>query len=696
MRIAGCEQDGDARGLRFREEFHHKAEATVLTYLLLLIFAGANVALGWAAANWIARRTESEQEPVEWETASFVASSPEESSPPPESQAKPAEAEPASSLEEPESVEGLPEEDDAEDEEASCEAVDPSAMRDDGPEQADPTPEEEPPQEDTPTNELAFDATIGHVAEECELTQAISGVLTLDVESFRSQLLAAEQAYQAENADEDSLSEALEMSKSAIESWMAEQQAACTQMESLPEGAGQVSDRGVPIDELLKQATDRLESGCQKVLSVEGDAAENSSKVRREIIGLVDSCHNLRDAIQVGFATVTKKSEKLEINPQLREDVSTGLANYAGLENAIAEWWDSDDQNGVAATLMAVDVDGMAQINQQIGTRLCDQLLREIGVIIKNSLRRDRGFDYAARVGGQRFAVLVGYTTPRQATHALERIRQIIEASEFRSSTDTCTVTASCAATALKKNMSLDKHLDRLAQSLEFAKERGGNCTALWHDNESTLIEGIAYEIEGRKVELTANEGEASLSELGAETEDKPESTSEKTDAEQQAESPTEPTDAAVEQQDATSEPTAVESTESLSEDSSEVTDEGKANIPADSSEANQDHETAGQANDLDDAVDETVGLEETGEEQVHETNASEEAVDPAESALEESAMGEADAADSESVIDEIVAEGEPAEEQAQEVGTEEESPAQVESELKEPVLDEAETTGSE
>jgi diguanylate cyclase (GGDEF)-like protein len=154
--------------------------------------------------------------------------------------------------------------------------------------------------------------------------------------------------------------------------------------------------------------------------------------------------------------------------------------------------------------LIAIDVDGTAQINQQKGTALSDQLLREIGILLRDGLRQERGFDVPARISGQRFGALLGFATPRQASHALERIRQIIEATVFEASDGPCQVRVSCAATALQKQVSLSKHLEWLTLTLEFAKERGGNCLAVWHDGEATQVEPIDYEIEPRTVKLDA------------------------------------------------------------------------------------------------------------------------------------------------------------------------------------------------
>ncbi len=453
------------------------------SFLLLFLFAALNVALGWATANWIARRQRLSSEllePVEPEprdqSLPAVESTPDVNPPnespavvkevQPSAEAEPADEEPSQQLAVPESYDG---------------------------------PKEE-------IGQLGYSEVIDRVAEECQMTKAISGVLKLEIEQFRSALLTAEDVYRTADAedDDDALAQAFEEVKSAIDGWMPDQAAACEQMEAAKSKHDIFTALGLPIDDILRLATGRLESRCQRMQAEENATSENAGKVRREIVGLIDACHDLRDAIQIGFASVLKTNQKFQCGEGLQIDDVTGLANYAGLEAAIAKWWSSEDRQGDAASLIAIDADGMAQLNQQMGTVQSDQLLREIGITLRHGLRQERGFDVPARIGGQRFAALVGYTTPRQAASALERIRQVIDATQFSGDGETCKVRVSCAITGLQKNISLDKHIGLLVETLEFAKERGGNCTAIWQDNEIIHVDAIEYDVEAKTVTLNA------------------------------------------------------------------------------------------------------------------------------------------------------------------------------------------------
>lgn len=465
-------------------------------FLFLFLFASLNIALGWGMARWLVRREQTvglasnDEALADATTATLKPAAalaapvikPAASAPAPPAPAQES-ATPATRQPEPEPAVNAPR--------LQADDFDPAADADEA-------------QEDTST--LSYEEIIGRVATECPLTDAIGGVLKLEVEQFRSALLNAEATFRHSGDDVDGMQSALQNVKSLIGGWLADQTAAREHLESAKSKLDIFSIMNLPIDELLIMATSRLDSRCRQVQGEDANLPECAAKIRRELNGLIDACHDLRDSIQNGFAAVVRQNQKFEYADTLLVDPLTGLANRAGLETGIVKWWKTESRQGDAASLAMVDVDGMAQINQQLGTSLSDKLLCEIGAVIRDELREERGYDVPARIGGQRFSVLLGFSTPRQAAAAMDRIRQAVEAATVNTPEGPCRLRISCVTTPLQKSASLAKHLEMLTAGLETAKERGGNCTVLSQDGENAHFESEPAEFTPRTITLTLDE----------------------------------------------------------------------------------------------------------------------------------------------------------------------------------------------
>ncbi len=69
---------------------------------------------------------------------------------------------------------------------------------------------------------------------------------------------------------------------------------------------------------------------------------------------------------------------------------------------------------------LVVDIDHFKAINDEHGHLIGDEVLREIGSRLQSSIRRE---DYAARVGGEEFAIVLCAATSEEAQRVAERIR---------------------------------------------------------------------------------------------------------------------------------------------------------------------------------------------------------------------------------------------------------------------------------
>lgn len=134
-----------------------------------------------------------------------------------------------------------------------------------------------------------------------------------------------------------------------------------------------------------------------------------------------------KQAGQMKFEAILKdltehQREKELLQQQVNQDALTGLANRARFYRAVEE----TVLKPTPATVFIVDIDGFKDINETLGHRVGDEILREIArrlaaIIPANST--------LSRMGGDEFAVLVpGLTDPQQATRiAMDMLNQIAQ-----------------------------------------------------------------------------------------------------------------------------------------------------------------------------------------------------------------------------------------------------------------------------
>lgn len=102
-------------------------------------------------------------------------------------------------------------------------------------------------------------------------------------------------------------------------------------------------------------------------------------------------------------------------------DALTGLPNRRAFEQYTRrlEETGADD-----VMLMLLDVDHFKSINDELGHDTGDIVLRSIGSAIRNTIREN---DFAARIGGEEFAVIVRTRHPESALQIAERFRTAIQ-----------------------------------------------------------------------------------------------------------------------------------------------------------------------------------------------------------------------------------------------------------------------------
>lgn len=190
-------------------------------------------------------------------------------------------------------------------------------------------------------------------------------------------------------------------------------------------------------------------------------------------------CNELRNRVEERTADLVKVNEELNESNRILQrltitDDLTKLYNKRYFNKEIAEWVDYSTKHNIPLSLLMFDIDRFKQYNDTYGHQAGDQVLEQIGALVKCSLRRQgdtpfSGIESGCRFGGEEFAIVLPRTDLKGAVAVAERLREVVE-------TDT-KVTISVGVAQLGCDDALDEEsLIRKADlNLYKAKELGRN-----------------------------------------------------------------------------------------------------------------------------------------------------------------------------------------------------------------------------
>ncbi len=110
----------------------------------------------------------------------------------------------------------------------------------------------------------------------------------------------------------------------------------------------------------------------------------------------------IRDRVANRTHALERKIGALQV--QATRDALTGLGNRRGLDIDLPRLIQTCQAVGSDACLLMMDIDHFKPLNDTLGHAAGDQLLREIGQLIRSNLR---GNDNAYRAGGDEFVILM-------------------------------------------------------------------------------------------------------------------------------------------------------------------------------------------------------------------------------------------------------------------------------------------------
>jgi diguanylate cyclase (GGDEF)-like protein len=198
----------------------------------------------------------------------------------------------------------------------------------------------------------------------------------------------------------------------------------------------------------------------------------------RSIRYALERHHGIRDLARVKRELQLANSalEKLTLIDPLTE-----LLNRRGLQQALSREIKRVEREKIDVLVLLVDIDNFKRVNDSFGHAVGDVALQEIAHRLRSCVR---AIDYACRIGGDEFLLLLSNADHVEASRIAERARVSIATMIIQHSAGTIRLTASVVAMQLRKDTpSIDELLAKAHQLLKRSKSEGKNCV-VYEDGE--------------------------------------------------------------------------------------------------------------------------------------------------------------------------------------------------------------------
>jgi diguanylate cyclase (GGDEF)-like protein len=177
-------------------------------------------------------------------------------------------------------------------------------------------------------------------------------------------------------------------------------------------------------------------------------------------------------------------------------DGLTGLPNKRAVTDALKRMFAQASTTSSQLALLVLDIDHFKQVNDTRGHVVGDQVLANIGAVIRSVLRVR---DFAGRNGGEEFAILLPDTEIHVALPIAERVRAAI--AEISLPGSDVTVTVSIGVAGFPDHASTPHQLERLADAALYLAKRQGR-------NRVELADAMAFDAVVGLPEPSANDPE--------------------------------------------------------------------------------------------------------------------------------------------------------------------------------------------
>ncbi len=192
----------------------------------------------------------------------------------------------------------------------------------------------------------------------------------------------------------------------------------------------------------------------------------------------------LMDGDRIGIGPVffrfalTDETEEMALKRRYESSVVDGLTgamNRKHFDDRLIGELAFAKRHQADVSLMIIDVDHFKKINDRHGHQAGDTALRRLAAVIRSTLRVE---DVFARYGGEEFAIIARGIDTKKSFAFAERIRLLVEKSQFLHKTMALPITVSIGVASLAdcRDASVDQLISLADSRLYVAKASGRNC----------------------------------------------------------------------------------------------------------------------------------------------------------------------------------------------------------------------------
>lgn len=173
-----------------------------------------------------------------------------------------------------------------------------------------------------------------------------------------------------------------------------------------------------------------------------------------------------------------------EIYRLMTVDALTGTYNKRHFEEVLEKEVARCNRYNRSLSLILFDIDHFKKINDTHGHLAGDAILSKLGAVVTAAVR---SHDIAARIGGEEFAVILPEVDLEGATAVAEKLRALVESTEFEFEKKAIPVTVSLGvATWVKGRRAFAELVKEADERLYTAKGRGRNRFCAGHNGHGS------------------------------------------------------------------------------------------------------------------------------------------------------------------------------------------------------------------
>jgi len=193
--------------------------------------------------------------------------------------------------------------------------------------------------------------------------------------------------------------------------------------------------------------------------------------------------HRIEFAVRTRQRFLNLRQRTRELEGQITVDFKTGLLSERHFKNILQVEFKRAQRHTLPLSLLLVDVDNFKSVNDSTDYQFGDQVLCEVASALKRNVRET---DFAARYGGDEFAILLPHTTPAEAVHTAMRFRKNIASAVVSNENYNQRVTVSVGIDTFdgRSHSTPEALMRRANKALHEAKRRGKD--QVWLYSERT------------------------------------------------------------------------------------------------------------------------------------------------------------------------------------------------------------------